>query len=115
MATLTAQQITQSGLKPVYAAAAVAGDLVLNTGIQYFHVKNGSGVSVTSTVTPVITTVVDPLLGTLVKESATLILAAGEEGFLGPFETAAFNNSTTGTVEIEYTAVASVTVAALYI
>ena len=114
MATLTAQQISQSGLKPVYAAAAVAGDLVINTGIQYFHVKNGSGVSVTSTVTPVITTVVDPLLGTLVKETATLILGAGEEGFLGPIETEAFN-STDGTVEIEYSAVASVTVAALYI
>ena len=114
MATLTAQQISQSGLKPVYASAAVAGDLVINTGIQYFHVKNGSGVSVTSTVTPVITTVVDPLLGTLVKETATLILGAGEEGFLGPFETEAFN-STDGTVEIEYSAVASVTVAALYI
>ncbi len=114
MATLTAQQISQSGLKPVYAAAAVAGDLVINTGIQYSHVKNGSGVSVTSTVTPVITTVVDPLLGTLVKETATLILGAGEEGFLGPFETEAFN-STDGTVEIEYSAVASVTVAALYI
>jgi len=114
MATLTAQQISQSGLKPVYAAAAVAGDLVVNTGIQYFHVKNGSGVSVTSTVTPVITTVVDPLLGTLVKETATLILGAGEVGFLGPFETEAFN-STDGTVEIEYSAVASVTVAALYI
>tara|TARA_B100000497_G_C7686549_1_gene416250 strand:- start:1084 stop:1431 length:348 start_codon:yes stop_codon:yes gene_type:complete len=115
MATLTAQQITQSGLKPVYAAADVAGDLVLNTGIQYFHIKNESGVSVTSTVTPVITTVVDPSLGILVKETPTLILAAGEEGFLGPFETEAFNNSTTGTIEIEYTAVASVTVAALYI
>ena len=39
MATLTAQQITQSGLKPVYAAAAVAGDLVANTGVQYFMLK----------------------------------------------------------------------------
>ena len=114
MATLTAQQITQAGLKPVYAAAAVAGDKVLNTGIQYFHVKNASAVSVTSSVTPVITTVIDPLLGTLVKETATLILGAGEEGFLGPFETEAFN-STTGTIEIKYTAVTSVTTAALYI
>ena len=77
MATLTAQQITQSGLKPVYAAAAVAGDLVIKYRNSIFHVKNGSGVSVTSTVTPVITTVVDPLLGTLVKETATLILGAG--------------------------------------
>ena len=114
MATITAQQITQAGLQPTYTAASAAGDKVLNTGIQYFHVKNASSASVTSTVTPVITTVVDPLLGTLVKEVATLVLAAGKEGFLGPFETEAFN-STTGTIEIKYTAVSSVTVAALYI
>ena len=114
MATITAQKITQAGLIPVYAASAAAGDKVLNTGIEYFHVKNASSASVTSTVTPVITTVVDPLLGTLVKETATLVLAAGKEGFLGPFETEAFN-STLGTIEIEYTAVASITVAALYI
>ena len=114
MATLVAQKITQAGLKPVYSAAAAAGDLLTNTGIQYFHVKNGSGLSVTASVVPVITIVIDPLLGSLVKETATLILAAGEEGFLGPFEVDAFN-SATGTLEINYTAVASVTIAALYI
>ena len=69
MATITAQKITQAGLEPVYAAAASAGDKVLNTGIEYFHVKNASGSSVTSTVTPVITTVVDPLLGCLLYTS----------------------------------------------
>tara|TARA_R110000796_G_scaffold93998_1_gene198713 strand:- start:2931 stop:3275 length:345 start_codon:yes stop_codon:yes gene_type:complete len=114
MATLVAQKITQAGLKPVYATATAAGDLLVNTGIQYFHVKNGSGVSVTASVIPVVTLVTDPLLGVLVKETATLILAAGEEGFLGPFENDAFN-SPTGTIELEYTAVTSVTVAALYI
>jgi hypothetical protein len=65
-------------------------------------------------VVPVVTTVIDPLLGTLIKETATLILAAGEEGFLGPFEVDAFN-SAAGTLEIDYTAVTSVTIAALYI
>ena len=114
MALLTAQQITQAGLKPVYTAATLAGDTLVNTGIQYFHIKNGSGVSVTSSVVPVITTVVDPLLGILVKETASLILTAGEEGFLGPFETNAFN-SAAGQLTLNYTAVASITVAALYI
>tara|TARA_R100000951_G_scaffold56415_1_gene47398 strand:+ start:4196 stop:4540 length:345 start_codon:yes stop_codon:yes gene_type:complete len=114
MAILTAQEITQAGLKPVYSAATVAGDILVNTGIQYFHVKNGSGVSVTSSVVPVITTVVDPLLGDLIKETASLTLAAGEEGFLGPFETSAFNDAS-GQLTINYTAAASVTVAALYI
>lgn len=114
MALLTAQQITQAGLIPVYTAATLAGDTLVNTGIQYFHIKNGSAVSVTSSVVPVITTVVDPLLGTLVKETASLILAAGQEGFLGPFETNAFNNAA-GQLTLNYTASTSVTVAALYI
>lgn len=114
MALLTAQQITQAGLIPVYTAATLAGDTLVNTGIQYFHIKNGSAVSVTSSVVPVITTVVDPLLGTLVKETASLILAAGQEGFLGPFETNAFNNAA-GQLTLNYTAATSVTVAALYI
>ena len=47
-------------------------------------------------------------------EDVKLILAAGEEGFLGPFEVDAFN-SAAGTLEIDYTAVTSVTIAALYI
>ena len=114
MALLTAQQITQAGLIPVYTAATLAGDTLVNTGIQYFHIKNASAVSVTSSVVPVITTVVDPLLGTLVKETASLILAAGQEGFLGPFETNAFNNAA-GQLTLNYTASTSVTVAALYI
>ena len=114
MATIIAQKITQAGLKPTYVAATAAGDLLTNTGIQYFHVKNGSGVSVTASVIPVITTVIDPLLGVLIKETATLVLGAGEDGFLGPFEVDAFN-SPAGTIELEYTAVTTVTVAALYI
>jgi hypothetical protein len=114
MATLIAQKITQAGIQPVYAAASAAGDLLANTGIQYFHVKNGSGISITASVVPVTTTFTSPLLGVLVKETATLVLAAGEDGFLGPFEVDAFN-SITGTIEVEFTAVTTVTVAALYI
>ena len=83
MATITAQQITQAGIKP-------------------------------TTVVPVVTTVVDPQLGTLKKENAVLSLAAGEQGFLGPFETAAFND-TDGNIKITCSATASVKLAALYL
>ena len=79
---------------------ASAGDKVANTGKQFFHVENGSGGSITATVVPVVTTVVDPQLGTLKKENAVLSLAAGEEGFLGPFETAAFND-TDGNISLD--------------
>ena len=69
MATLTAQQITQVGLKPTTVTPAVAGDKLSNTGKQFFHVENGGAAALTATVIPVVTTVVDPLLGTLTKEA----------------------------------------------
>jgi hypothetical protein len=114
MATLIAQKISQSGLKPVYSSASALGDLLVNTGIQYFHIKNGSNISITSSVVPITETFISPLFGVLVKETAALTLGSGEDGFLGPFEVDAFN-SATGTIEIEFTAVTSITIAALYI
>jgi len=114
MAQLTAQQITQSGLKPTYVTPASAGDELVNTGVQFFHVQNNSGSSITATVIPAITTVIDPQLGTLVKENAVLSLATTEEGFLGPFETRAFND-TAGNIKITCSATASIKVAALYL
>ena len=114
MATITAQQITQAGLKPVTVTPAVGGDTLANTAIQFFHVVNGGGVSITATVVPVVTTVLDPLLGTLTKENAVLSLAAGEEGFLGPFEVDAFNDAT-GNITITCSAQTSVKLSALYL
>ena len=114
MATLTAQQISQAGLKPTYVTPASGGDKLANTAKQFFHVENGSGAAITATVVPVVTTVIDPLLGTLKKENAVLSLAAGEEGFLGPFEVDAFND-VDGNITITCSATASVKLAALYL
>jgi len=114
MATLTAQQISQSGLKPTTVTPAAAGDQLANTAIQFFHLENDGAVSVTATVVPVVKTVIDPQLGTLVKENAVLILAAGEEGFLGPFEVDAFND-TSGNIKITCTVQTNVKLSALYL
>jgi hypothetical protein len=114
MATIVAQRILQSGLIPTYSAASAGGDKLANTGVQYFHVKNTSGVTITANVVPVVTVYIDPVLGKLVKETASLVLTAGQSGFLGPFETGAFND-TQGYITITCTATASVTLAALYI
>jgi hypothetical protein len=114
MATIVAQKILQSGLIPTYSAASAGGDKLINTGIQYFHVKNASGATITASVVPVVTVYIDPVLGRLVKETATLTLPAGQSGFLGPFETGAFND-TQGYITITCSATPSVTVAALYI
>lgn len=114
MALLTAQKIIQAGLKPTYTSALAAGNILVNTGIQFFHVKNDSAVTVTASVTPVVTKYIDPELGLLVKETASLQLEAKTNGFLGPFEVDAFN-SPAGQITLEYTAATDVTVAALYI
>ena len=114
MAILTAQQIRQAGLKPTTVTPATGGDTLANPAIQFFHVANGGGVAITATVVPVVTTVVDPLLGTLKKENAVLSLAAGEEGFLGPFEVDAFND-VNGNITITCSATASIKLSALYL
>ena len=114
MATIVAQKILQSGLIPTYSAASAGGDKLANTGVQYFHVKNASGVTITANVVPVVTVYIYPVLGKLVKETASLVLTAGQSGFLGPFETGAFND-TQGFITITCTAITSVTLAALYI
>ena len=114
MATLTAQQITQAGLNPATVTPDAGGDKLANTGEQFFHVENASGSAITATVVPVVTTVVDPLLGTLKKENAVLSLSAGEDGFLGPFEVDAFND-TDGNITITCSAQTSIKLSALYL
>lgn len=114
MATLIAQQISQAGLKPTTVTPAVAGDEVANTAVQFFHIENDGAVSVTATVVPEVTTVIDPQLGTLVKENAVVTLAAGEEGFLGPFEVDAFNDPS-GNITITCSVQTSVKLSVLYL
>jgi hypothetical protein len=114
MALLTAQKITQSGLVPTYVDANPAGDTLVNTGKQFFHVRNESTGSITASVVPVVTTIIDPSLGTLVKENAVLTLAASEEGFLGPFEVAAFND-TAGNITITCSSTSNIKIVALYL
>lgn len=114
MATLTAQQISQAGLKPTKVVPDFGGDKLKNTGKEFFHVQNASGSTITATVVPVVTSVVDPLLGMLKKENSVLTLAGGEEGFLGPFEVDAFND-TDGNIRITCSDTAGVLLAALFV
>jgi len=114
MATLTAQQIVQSGLVPTTVTPDGSGDKLANTGKEFFHITNDSGSALTATVVPVVTTVIDPDLGKLVKEDAVLSLAAGEDGFLGPFEVDAFND-TDGNITITCSVQSNIKLSALYI
>lgn len=107
MATLTAQQIVRTGLKPTMASAASGGDEFPNTGKEWLYFKNGEAGEITVTLD--IETTVD---GQPVTDP-TVAIPAGEQKFIGPFPPAIYNNSTTGRVSVTYSAVTSLTVAVM--
>lgn len=106
MATLSIQKPTLAGLAPTYAAAAGGGDQFPNDGATILHVKNGSGGALTVTVdskTP-------SNYGTDVD--VTVSVPAAGERMIGPFPKARFDD-VNGNVQVTYSGVTSLTVAAL--
>lgn len=105
---LTVQTIVSEGLAPTYAAANTDGNAFLNGGRTFLHVKNASAAAVT-------VTVVTPLTvnGRVVADDVISVPAGGER-FVGAFPPALFNNTgvDANKVHVNYSAVASVTVAA---
>ena len=114
MATLTSQEISEAGVVATYAAATADGDVVANEGTIFLHVKNGGGSEITVTITAQTTSVDSPLYGELTKANASKAIAGSAEAFIGPFQINAYNN-TDEQIAITYTAVTSVTIAALYL
>jgi len=115
MATLTRQQITSSGLAATYSSAAGGGDVVDNTdGKTWLHVKNASGSSINVTITAQVASAGFDGYGTLTVSNIVVAVAAGAEKFIGPFPRNAYNNSS-NQLAISYSAVTSVTIAALYL
>lgn len=108
MAQLTVQNVVRAGLVPSYAAAAAGGDSFKNEPLTILHVKNGSAAAITVTVTSQTKNVPE---GTT-KTNLTVNVAAGSEAMIGPFSRSAFNDSN-GLVQVTYSAVTSVTVAAV--
>lgn len=106
---LAVQEITIAGLDPAYTAANVDGHAVVNQRRAFLHVKNGSAASVT-------VTVVTPLTvgGRAVADDAVAIPASGER-MIGPFDPSVHNGTGVdkGKVHVDFSAVTSVTVAAL--
>lgn len=107
MATVTVQNISQSGLEATYAAVN-DGDVFTNTGQEMLHVINGDGSPMTVTITPAGPDKNIPGLGTMTKSTVVVVVTNGEERMIGPFEPAVFNNSA-GKVVINYSGVSSVT------
>lgn len=110
MAQLTVQTMTTAGMTPTYAAAANSSTIGASdalTGGVFLHVKNTNGSSMTVTIT-------DPgasAAGSTVT-SAAITVAATTGDVMIPILPAHVNNSTQA-VAITYSALTSVTVAAI--
>jgi hypothetical protein len=105
MAKLTVQKMGLGGLAPTFAAADAAGDNFDNTGQEYLHVKNGSAAAITATVDSV------RACNQGFDHDASVSVPAGGERLIGPFHPYRFGVST----QIAYSAVTSVTVAAVQV
>lgn len=114
MAELTVQQITEDGAAATYVAANSGGDTADNNGNLFLHIKNGGGSSITATITAQTTTVNSGAYGELTKANAAVTVEASGEAFIGGFAPAAFNDGNSE-IAITYSAVTSVTIAALYV
>lgn len=106
MAQLTIQTIATTGLNPTYSAAAGGGDAFLNDGATYLHVKNGGGSSINVTVNSV--SACDQGFD---HDLVVAVPNAGER-IIGPFPTGRWND-TSGNVNVTYSGVTTVTVAAV--
>jgi hypothetical protein len=107
MATIAVTQITTAGVAPpTFVAAAGGGDQFANNGKTLFEVKNASGSPIT--VTFVRQKTCDQ--GTLHTTTVSVPATTGDR-ICGPFDASLFNDAN-GFVQVTYSAVTSLTVAA---
>jgi precorrin-6B methylase 1 len=114
MATLTLQTILLAGAVITPVAAAGGGDEFANASDErtYLQVTNGSGGSINVTIPAQQANVAVAGFGTLDLDDEVIAVANGATKLIGPFPSAKFNNAS-GRVEVEYSGVSSVTVAAV--
>lgn len=106
MAQLTVQKLGTAGVSPTFAAADAAGDKFANNGRQFLVVKNGGAAAITVTVNS------QRQCDQGFDHDITVNVAAAGEKWIGPFEPNRFNDGN-GNVNVAYSAVTSVTVAAV--
>jgi hypothetical protein len=114
VADLTVQSITEAGLAPSTSSAAGGGDTFTNDSSErtFLQVTNGSGSSITVTITPTNASRSVPGFGTMTKANGGGTVANGATKLFGPFPSASYNNAS-DKVSVSYSGVTSVTVAAL--
>jgi hypothetical protein len=108
MAVLDKQKINSNGVAPTFSAASATGDQFKNDENTFLHVKNGSAASITVTISS------QETCNHGFVHHLSIAVPAGGERMVGPFNRTRFNNDT-GNVEVSYSAVTTVTVAAISI
>lgn len=109
MAVLTVQKPSAAGTYAPVAAEA-GGDSFPNTGVEFFYIKNGDASPKTVTFDSPGTCSFG--LAANAAHDLAVTVPAGEEKLIGPFATARFNDAN-NRVQVTYSAVTSVTVAAV--
>lgn len=106
MAVITVQDVTAAGITPSYVAASAGGDSFTNNGRTMLHIKNGGTSSITVTIVSART------CNFGFQHDLTVTINASSEKMIGPFAPERFNNDS-AMMQVNYSAVTSVTVAAL--
>ena len=108
MANLAIQKVTLTGLEPMYVAAAVGGDTFTNNGKVTFNVKNGDIAPVTITINSA------TACNYGFDHNIAIVVPAGGAVTVGPFQQGRFNNpANNGLVDVTYSGVTLLTVAAI--
>jgi hypothetical protein len=110
MAALTVENTGLGGnsLTPTFVAADVGGDTFVNDGRSMIYIKNGDASPITVTITTPLS-----LRGGIAVDDPETTVPATDEEVIGPFDPTLFNASDGSGVEVNYSAVASVTVAVI--
>jgi hypothetical protein len=105
--SLTVQDIDRTGLTPSFSAANADGHEIDNDAIlrTFLYVKNGGGGGITVTV------VTSETRDGLAVADLTVSVGAGADSIIGPFPPAQYDQ-TDDTVDVDFSGVTSVTVAA---
>jgi hypothetical protein len=111
MATLTTQVVNRAGLGPTYAAAAGGGDAMACGSGMFLHVKNGGGSPITVTLTVPAARTYEPNVA-ITSPQITVPATTGER-MIGPVDANTFTDPVTGLCTLTYSAVTTVTVAAI--
>lgn len=113
MAALTVQTISKSGVTITPVSATALGDTIADDGKQrtFLEVINGGESSIDVTISKHATSVHAPGLGAVAVSDIVVAVGAGVTKLIGPFPDA--YRGANGVIAVGYSAVTSVTVAAI--